>query len=154
MNTEQLKTKVQEIVKLATNLKDKYTDEKKAPVNYACIFAQNKKEYNTLMAVAYKLGKVVMKTSTGPLFQIDPLETVSGKVKLLKIRIPDIRRPEQGDADFTVSDFSDFKKKYLLKDGFNLIKRPNFIMIELIDLKHDVRAYFSNPSLHVQLGIK
>ena len=41
MNIKDLRQFVQEIVKKASNLKDKYTSEKKAPVNYACIFCQN-----------------------------------------------------------------------------------------------------------------
>jgi len=72
----------------------------------------------------------------------------------LKIRIPDITRPERGDTDFTVSNFSGFEKKYLSKKGFKLIKKENFAMIELMDPKFDVRTYFSNPPLDVQLNIK
>ena len=40
MNLEKFKKIVVEIVKEANNLKDKHTEEKNAPVNYACIFSQ------------------------------------------------------------------------------------------------------------------
>lgn len=74
---------------------------------------------------------------------------------LLKIRKPDPTRPERGDADFTLRDYNSFKEKYL-KDAehFKLIDRGNFEMIELKDPKFDVRSYFSNIPLTVQLGIE
>ncbi len=154
MNAEDLKIMVQKIVKQACALKDKHTDEKNARVNYACIFSQNKEEYEKLIEAAKNIGTVIEQTSTGLLFHIHPIENVSGKLKLLKIRLPDKTRTERGDADFTVSDYLDFKKKYLSKKGFRLIKREDFEMIELVDSGSDVRAYFSNPPLDEQLGIK
>ena len=153
MNTTNLKMKIQKIVEQATGLRKKHIGSINAPVNYACIFSQSKNEYNTLAGLATKIGRIVKETSTGPLFQISPLTTVSGKLQLLKIRTPDETRREMGDADFTISDFTGFKKKYLSKNGFKLIKRESFEMIELMDPEFDVRAYFSNPPLDKQLGI-
>jgi hypothetical protein len=144
---------VQGIVEKSRILKDKFTTEKDAQVNYCCIFSQSAKEYAALLACAKKMGKVVKETPSGLLFQIHPLATVAGKLQLLKIRNPDSTRPERGDADFTVKNYPDFKKKYLGKKGFKLIPRENFEMIELMDDKFDVRAYFSHPPLDVQLGI-
>ena len=43
-----MKIMVKDIVEKATVLKNKHTDEKKAPVNYACIFSQSKDEYDVL----------------------------------------------------------------------------------------------------------
>lgn len=148
-----MKAKVQYIVERATVLKNKHLHTKNTPVNYACIFSHSKPEYNDLIKAAGKMGKVVKETSTGLLFQITPLKTVSGVLRLLKIRLPDATRPELGDADFTVSNFSDFKKKYISKSRFKLIPREGFEMIELIDSQFEVRAYFSNPPLDKQLGI-
>ena len=155
MKTEDLKTIIQEIVRQSTDLKNKYIRNKNIPVNYACIFSQNKKEYNELLEATRKIGSVIEETPTGLLFQINSLKTVSGVLKLLKIRVPDVTRPERGDADFTISNFTYFKKKYLHRDGFKLIKkREDFEMLELMDSRFDVRAYFSNPPLDKQLGIK
>lgn len=153
MNEKELKSKVQNIVKKATILKNKYIDDKNALVNYACIFSQSYEEYEELIKVVKNLGKIIKETPTGPLFQINSLKTVSGDLKLLKIRFPDITRPEKGDADFTISNYETFKKKYLLKKGFKLITRENFEMIELMDIDFDVRAYFSNLPLDKQLKI-
>ena len=80
METQNIKSLVQRIVKEAKALKDKHTDQKDASVNYACIFSHNKQEYNALMGVTKKIGQVIEKTPTGLLFQIQPLETNSGKL--------------------------------------------------------------------------
>ena len=153
MEINDLKNLIKSIVEKATALKNKHIEYKNAPVNYACIFSKNQEEYEELIKTAKKIGKVIKETPTGPLFHIEPLETVSGVLKLLKIRIPDPTRPERGDADFTISNFSEFEKKYLTKPGFKIMKKPDFYMIELTDSDFDVRAYFSNPPLDKQLNI-
>jgi hypothetical protein len=153
METEGLKNLVKSIVEKATALKNKHIEYKNTPVNYACIFSQSKEEYEELLEAARKIGKVIQETPTGLLFHIEPLETVSGVLKLLKIRIPDPTRPERGDADFTISNFPEFEKKYLSKPGFKIMKKPDFYMIELMDPDFNVRAYFSNPPLNEQLKI-
>jgi len=154
MNVTTLKQLVEEIVKNANDLKNKHTLEKNAQVNYACIFCQSDEQYDNLAALVQEVGKVVEETPNGPLFHIQPLNTIAGKLRLLKIRKPDATRQELGDADFTVTDYSEFKKKYLSQKGFSLIVRKNFEMIELVDPKFNVRTYFSNPPLDKQLGIK
>ena len=153
MEAEDLKKLVKSIVEKATALKNKHIEYKNTPVNYACIFSQSKEEYEELLEATRKIGKVIQETQSGLLFHIKPLETVSGVLKLLKIRIFDPTRPERGDADFTISNFPEFEKKYLSKLGFNIIKKTDFYMVELMDSDFDVRAYFSNPPLDEQLKI-
>lgn len=150
---DNLITLIQEIVQKAKELKDTHTDEKNAPVNYACVFAQSQEECESLLAAAKELGLVVEETKTGPLFRIEPLETSAGKLQLLKIRQSDPARPELGDADFTVADYPAFKEKYLRQAGFKLIERERFEMIELADSKFNVLTYFSHPPLNQQLNI-
>lgn len=147
-NTKEL---VKDIVKKAQALKDQYTDEGLASVNYACIFSQDEDEYQKLMRIAKVMGKMIKTTQSGNLYKINPIETSAGQLKLLKIRMPDVTRPERGDADFTVSDYPKFKEKHLPKEGFKLIERPDMEMIELIDPDFDVRAYFSHPPLDTQI---
>ncbi|MFA4818347.1 MAG: hypothetical protein WC621_00725 [Patescibacteria group bacterium] len=154
MNTESLKTIVQEIVKQARELKDKHTTEKDAAVNYAAIFSQNDREYQGLLEPAGQIGKIIQDTPTGPLFEIGGIDTVAGQLRLLKIRKPETTRPERGNADFTVVVYPIFKKTYLPKVGFKLIERKEYEMIELIDPSFNVRAYFSHPPLDQQLGLK
>lgn len=153
MNVGDLKQLVQLIIEKATKLKNKHTEEKNATVNYACVFSQSPEEYEALLSAARKLGSVVKETSTGPLFRVEPLQTVSGPLQLLKVRAPDKTRPERGDADFTVADYPAFKKGNLDRPGFKLIEREEFEMIELMDPEFNVRAYFSHPPLDQQLGL-
>ena len=89
----------------------------------------------------------------GPVFYTEPLKTISGNLRLVKIRRPDLKRKERGDADFTVADYPSFKKTYLGKSGFGIIKRPNMEMIELSDSAFNVLAYFSNPPLGKALNL-
>jgi len=100
-----LKQLVKEIVNKANDLKNKHISEKNAQVNYACIFCQNKDQYESLLAAVQTIGKVIEETPTGSLFHIQSLNTVAGNLRLLKIRKPDETRPELGDADFTVENY-------------------------------------------------
>ncbi|MEW5955562.1 MAG: hypothetical protein AB1626_03430 [Candidatus Micrarchaeota archaeon] len=153
MTADDLKRLVREIVEQAVELKNKHTAEKKARVNYACIFSQNQEEYEKLLESAHELGPVIKETPTGPLFHIKDMSTVAGNLRLLKIRAPDKTRPERGDADFTVSNYLPFKHANLSRPGFSLITRKEMEMIELVDPSFNVRAYFANPPLDKQLGL-
>jgi len=153
MTKKELEKMIQLIVSQAKKLKDKHIGEDESPVNYAAIFSQNNEEYESLLEAAKTFGDIVLKTETGPLFKITPLNTIAGALKLVKIRKPDKSRPERGDADFTVDDYSKIKKDFSDKENFKLIKRENFEMIELMDSEFNVRTYFSNPPLDKQLKI-
>ena len=154
MTSEELKNLVKSILELATDLKNTHTEEINAPVNYACIFAQSENEYVELDVCASRLGRVAKETISGQLYIIDPIDTVAGPLRLLKIRKLDSARPERGDADFTVTDYQSFKRRVLSRDHFSLIDRGEFEMIELHDGVADVRVYFSNPTVANLLGIK
>lgn len=154
MNKEEIITITRDIVRDAKKLSALHTNQGDAPVNYACIFSQNMSEYNKMVDIVNQFGSVASETSSGPVFKIPSITTESGSLQILKIRRPDPKRLERGDADFTVLDFSSFKNKYLNKDGFSLIKRENMEMIELIDTSFDVIAYYSNPILVDVLNIK
>jgi len=147
MKIDELKTLVRDIVADALRLSAAHTSEQKAPVNYACVFTHSTAEYEEMVKVARQLGPVAQETPTGPVFHIAPLSTAAGTLRLLKIRRPDPKRPERGDADFTVADYDSFKNTHLGKPGFSLIKRTNMEMIELIDPSYDVIAYYSHPAL-------
>ena len=153
MTTLELQIIIQNIVKDAVVLKNKRTDQINAPVNYACIFTHSQDEYELLKNVTNQMGTVLEETDKGPLFHITPLATVAGNLKILKIRMPFANRPERGDADFTVHDYENFKKTYLSQPGFNLISKPGFEIMELIDPEFDVLAYFSHPPLDEQYGL-
>lgn len=144
---------IKDIVFESTELKNRYTEFKNAHVNYVCIFSQSDKEYEEFKSLASKIGEIIEETYSGPLFKIPPVDTVSGKVQLLKVRQYDETKPERGDSDFTVKSFNKLKDKYLSRKGFELIEREDFEMVELIDSDFNVRVYFSNPPLDEQLGL-
>ena len=150
MTTSELQELVQDIVKQASNLKDKHANQKDAPVHYVAIFAQTKKEYEDLLNIAKQIGNVLKDTPTGPVFKIEPIDTIAGSLRILKIRILDPTWPERGDADFAAKDYQNFKTRYSPKAGFKLIQRETFEMIELIDPAFNVRVYFSNPPVESQ----
>ncbi len=154
MTSENVIKLIQEIVEQAQLLKDKHVSgENNAPVNYACIFSQTEKEFNDFLEIIKKMGPEVEKTSKGPIFDIGGIETKAGRLRVLKLRLPDIKRPERGDADFTVKNYPKFKKDYLSKPGFNLIIKPKFEMIELSDPAFNVLTYFSSIPMNEQLGL-
>ena len=72
----------------------------------------------------------------------------------LELRKPDLTRPKRGEANFTVSDYSFFKERYLNKPGFSLILKENFEMVELNEKGNNVRVYVSFPLLDEQLELK
>jgi len=153
MTIENLKNLALEIVGEAQRLSTSRTSEGKAPVNYACVFAQSEGEYEELVNIARQMGTEVQETAMGPVFLIAPISTVAGELELLKIRRPDSKRRQRGDADFTVADYEKFKKTYWGRPGFGIIKRQEMEMIELIDPAYNAIAYFSHPTLAVVLKI-
>lgn len=144
---------VQNIVDEANQLKRQFTAYS-SPVNYACIFCQDNNEYDLFIKFANSLGEIIQETKMGPVFKTKPIKTIAGKLELLKIRKPDITRPERGDADFTLSNYQKFKQKHLGQPGFSLIDKGNFEMIELVNTKFNVLVYFSHPTLGEVLEIK
>ncbi len=153
MTIDELKQLTKGVVAEARQLNSAHTYEKEAPVNYACIFAQSAAEYMELINAARQMGPVADDTATGPVFHIARLSTAAGVLRLLKIRRPDPKRPERGDADFTVADYAAFKREYLGRPGFGLIERPHMEMLELIDPSFNVLAYYSNPTLATVLKL-
>ena len=136
-----------DIVADAQKLSILHTGETNAPVNYACIFCQSELEYNEKSELALQVGAIAEDTPTGIVFLIPPLDTLAGPLRLLKIRKPDPKRLERGDADFTIAHFTEFKEKFLSKTGFSHIQRPNTEMLELSDPGFNVLAYYSFPTL-------
>ena len=154
MKTEELTEITRKIVAEACSLSATHTDQGDAPVNYACIFAQTSAEYDELLEAARQLGPVADNTAMGPVFRITPISTDAGQLNLLKIRRPDPKRSERGDADFTVADYANFKKTYLGKPGFGIIEREDMEMLELIDPAFNVLAYYSHPPLAEVLKLR
>lgn len=144
------------IISKTVELNKVYLPDESVKINYSAIFCQNTTEYKCFNEKVSQIGKIVEDTPTGPLYKFTkPLKTVAGPLWLLKIRKPDITRPQRGDADFTLNDYHSFKEKHLKYiKHFKVINRENFEMLELRDEKFDVLCYFSSIPLTEQLGIE
>ncbi|MFR0823350.1 MAG: flavin reductase family protein [Clostridia bacterium] len=143
---------IQTIVKQSKELNDKYISNK-VVINYCCIFAQSQEQYEDLEGKTQEIGRIISNTKTGNLYQINPIETIAGPLRILKIRKPDITRPELGDCDFKIDDYEQVKKIVLNRDNFKLIEREKFEMLELMDKDFNVRVYYSNPPVIEQYEI-
>lgn len=151
---DNLITTIDYIVSRSNELKNKFTDASTAPVEFACIFCQNGKEYEKFTNSIQSLGKIIQNTESGFTYLLnEPIKTVAGPLRLIKIRKPDTRRRERGDADFN-TDYINFKREYQKNPKFELVKRRTFEMLRLSDPEYHTMACFSNTPLSKDLGIK
>lgn len=142
------------IVDRSMEVKNKFTDELLAPVEFACIFCQSEEEYKQFTNSIKELGKIAERTQSGYTYLLDkPIETVAGPLRLVKIRKPDVQSTERGDVDFN-TDYKRFKEKYQDHLKFELVKRVTFEMLRLSDPDFDVMVCFSNIPKSKDLGIK
>lgn len=153
MQGSNLEKIVSYIVNKSYELKNNYTNEKTAPVEFACIFCQSNDEYQDLDNRVGKLGSVVQETPSGKTHLLNQaIQTKAGPLKLLKVRKPDFARTERGDADFNTP-YLMFKEKYKNDPRFELIKKDSFEMLRLSDPEFDVMSCFSSIPMSKDLGI-
>lgn len=145
---------VRTIVEQANTLRLKHAAEFEGAVSYCCMFSQSQKQFEHFVTIAKSVGKIATITNTGPVFIVPAVETAAGVLRVFKVRSIDQTRKELGDADFSLTKYSDFKARYLGTEGFKLITRSEFEMIELTDSTFNVRAYFSNPPVEMHSGIR
>ncbi len=149
-----LEETVKYIVDKSFELKNKFTDSKIAPVEFACIFCQSEDEHQDLNRLVGKRGGIVQETPSGKTYLLNEgITTKAGFLRLLKVRKPDLDRKERGDADFNTS-YAEFKTKYCNDPRFELVKRDSFEMLRLSDPEFDVMACFSNIPMSKDLGIE
>ena len=131
------------IVSRSAELKNKFTNASSAPVEFACIFCRNEKEYHEFISLIEKLGKIVERTPSGFTYLLDkPIGTTAGPLRLVKIRKPDFRSG-RGDADFNTN-YKKLKDKYQDQSGFELVQYDGWEMLRLSNLDFDVMTCFSN----------
>lgn len=113
-------------------------------IAYLTIFAHVPEEYEQMLEAAQGLGER-SEANNGEKFKLtEPLQTNYGQVHLLRIRKPDVYRPQLGCADFTVEDYAAFKTEELPKhpEHMRRIERPEYEMIEFFTYHpNDVLAY-------------
>lgn len=147
-------TTINYIVSRSTELKNKYTNATSAIVEFACIFCQNEEEYKQFTNSIETIGKIVERSQSGFTYLLyNPLSTVAGPLRLVKVRKPDPNRSERGDADFN-TDYKNLKKIYEGDPKFEVIKREKFEMLRLSDPDFNVMACFSSVPKSKELGIR
>lgn len=75
------------------------------------------------------------------------------KEHLVKIRKTEAIKPQRGAIDFKVNNYEMFKKEYVNKEGFTLVKKEMYEMIELSNPEFDVLVYFPSETLGEVLGL-
>lgn len=144
MTTSDLEKVIRDIVSEAVKLKNKYTDQADANVEFVDIFSKDKIEYLQLEKIIAKVGDLAHSTPTGDICRLkEPLETTAGKLYLVKVRKPDEKLKFRGDADFN-TDYDKLKQKYKNSQHFEVIIRKKFEMLRLSDPEFGVMACFSN----------
>lgn len=139
------KEELMETVKYITTKTSKMSEKiigRTFPIKYLTVFAHSQKEFRLLCEILSKIGKPY-NYNNGPRVELhEPIKTKGNYITHLRIRKPDLERPQVGCNDFETN-YETFKKEYLRKYPANLylIKRPEYEMIELKDKEFDVLAY-------------
>lgn len=115
---------------------------KTLPIKSLTVFSHSQLEFELLTEILVKIGKPY-NYNNGPRVELyEPIVAGENNIIYLRARKPDLERPQKGCNDFE-ADYETFKREYLSKyiNNLNLIKRPEYEMIELHDKEFDVLAY-------------
>lgn len=112
------------------------------PIKSLTVFAHSQSEYELLTGILAEMGKP-HNYNNGPRVELsEPIKVRSNYINYLRVRTPDVERPQIGCNDFEIN-YDDFKKTYLdkYKNKLIFIKRLEYEMIEFRDPDFDVLAY-------------
>ncbi len=112
------------------------------PIKSLTIFSHAQAEFEELSLALSTMG-VSYNYNNGPRVELsDPIKIDNNVITHVRIRKPDLERPQIGCNDFD-TDYEMFKKKYLFQfpENLSLIVRPEYEMIELHDKRYDILAY-------------
>lgn len=117
--------------------------EKPLPIHSLTIFSHTEDEFEFLKKLLGIMG-APYNENNGPRVALhEPIVVGSNIITHLRIRKPDLERPQVGCNDFDIEDYKAFKSEHLAKhpDNLFLIKRPDYEMIEFRHPDFDVLAY-------------
>jgi len=142
-----------EAVSKSNDLKNKFTYATDAPVEFGCVFCQTPEEYEKFTNTITPLDRIVEDTPSGYTYLLkEPIETVSGPLRLLKIRKPDPKRKERGDADFNTN-YEEFSSRYQSDPRFKIVEHKTFKYLRLEVPGSGTMACFSNRPKSKVLGL-
>ncbi|TXH00352.1 MAG: hypothetical protein E6P95_03725 [Candidatus Moraniibacteriota bacterium] len=116
---------------------------KTLPIHTLTIFAHTDVEFDQLKSILATMG-TPYNENNGPRVSLhESIAVGNNAITHLRIRHPDLERPQVGCNDFDVEHYETFKSEYLEKypKGLVLIKRPEYEMIEFHHPDFDVLAY-------------
>lgn len=116
---------------------------KTLPIHTLTVFTHTDIEFEQLKSVLATMG-TPYNENNGPRVTLHESITVGNNtITHLRIRHPDLERPQVGCNDFDVENYETFKSEYLAKhpEYLVLIKRPEYEMIEIRHPDFDVLAY-------------
>ena len=112
------------------------------PIKSLTVFSHSLAEFELLQNILNEIGKPY-NFNNGPRVELyKPIEIENNLVTHLRVRKPDLERPQIGCNDFEI-DYFNFKEKYLTKypSNLSLIIRSEYEMIEFHDDAFNVLAY-------------
>ena len=112
------------------------------PIEYLTIFSHSEEDFQELRSQLQKDGDET-EANNGYKYQLSNILEYKGEsISLVRIRKPDIHRPELGCGDLTYEE-NDYPilREIALKKGLDIILRDGYEMIELSDFNINVYAY-------------
>lgn len=111
-------------------------------ISYLTIFSKSGNDFQNLRSIMRQMAKE-SKANNGYKYKLSPpINYLSERIELIRIRKPDIHRKELGCADliYEKEDYEKFKT-IALEKGFDAIMRKGYEMIELSDFEINAYAY-------------
>jgi hypothetical protein len=112
-------------------------------IHSVTIFSHSESEFETLKTILSTMGSPYNENNGPRVTLHEPIVVGKNVITHLRIRHPDLERPQVGCNDFDVEDYEAFKAEYLSKfpENLILIQRAEYEMIEFRHPDFDVLAY-------------
>lgn len=139
---EELKLKIIKVIDSIHQLTKSLLSSYSLTIEYLTIFSQTEKEFNDLIKELDLIG-IKSNANNGYKFSlINPLNHKEESINLIRIREPDIHRPQVGcgDLKYKNEDYLELREMALEK-GWDIILRKGYEMIELSSFDIPVLAY-------------
>jgi hypothetical protein len=106
------------------------------------IFTHYPDEFERLSKFVEEMGEPYNEHN-GPRVKLkEPITVGTNVIKFVRVRNPDPYRMQVGCVDYLITDYQDFKNRFLATTtALHSIKRPEYEMIEFADPDFDVLAY-------------
>lgn len=138
----QILLKIKGIVDNIHNLKNHLSLEYSLPIEYLTIFSHKEVEFKELVKDLEQIGER-SDANNGYKFNLyDSIRYKGEDLNLVRVRKPDIHRPELGCVDLKYNNEEYLKLRYTALDkGWDIILRKGYEMIELSSFDIPVLAY-------------